>query len=46
MNFRGVLSMENARQQLGWSPRYLDMRDGIAEYVARQRAFLAAENAR
>ena len=41
LGFRGVLSIENARRQLGWSPRYASVRDGIAEYVERYRAFLA-----
>jgi nucleoside-diphosphate-sugar epimerase len=41
MGFRGVLSIENARRQLGWEPAYGSLRDGIAEYVATYRAFLA-----
>jgi nucleoside-diphosphate-sugar epimerase len=41
LNIRGVLSVDNARQQLGWAPRYGAMREGIAEYVERYRAFLA-----
>jgi nucleoside-diphosphate-sugar epimerase len=42
LNIRGVLSIDNARRQLGWGPSYPDMRDGIAEYAERYRAFLAA----
>jgi nucleoside-diphosphate-sugar epimerase len=38
--FRGVISIENARQQLGWVPAFRSLRDGIAEYVASYRAFL------
>jgi nucleoside-diphosphate-sugar epimerase len=42
LGFRGVLSIENARRQLGWEPRYRSLRDGIGEYIGRYRAFLAA----
>ena len=41
LGFRGVLSIDNARRQLGWEPRYGSLRDGVAEYVATYRAFLA-----
>ena len=37
---RGELSIENARTQLGWEPRYASMRDGIAQYVEHYRAFI------
>jgi UDP-glucose 4-epimerase len=40
---RGRLSIENAREQLGWEPRYRDLRDGIAHYVDEVRGFLAAQ---
>jgi nucleoside-diphosphate-sugar epimerase len=36
---RGELSIENARTQLGWEPRYGSIRDGIAQYVETYRAF-------
>lgn len=42
LSFRAPLSMGNARQQLGWSPRYPEMRAGIAEYIERYRNFLAS----
>lgn len=38
--FRGQISIENARRQLGWSPRYTKLEDGVAEYVDRLRAYL------
>jgi UDP-glucose 4-epimerase len=38
--FRGVLSIENAREQLNWQPAYRSLREGIAEYIARYRAFI------
>src|SRR5262249_30172487 len=44
LGFRGVLSIENARRQLGWEPAYGSLRDGIAEYVNTYRAFLAGSN--
>jgi nucleoside-diphosphate-sugar epimerase len=40
--YRGQLSIENSRRQLGWEPRFTDIRDGLADYVERYRAFLAA----
>jgi UDP-glucose 4-epimerase len=41
--YRGRLSIENARAQLRWEPRFGDIRDGIADYVERYRAFLESE---
>ncbi len=40
--YRGRLSIENAETQLGWSPRFRNIRDGIADYVERYRAFLSS----
>jgi nucleoside-diphosphate-sugar epimerase len=40
-SFRGVISIENAQRQLGWTPRYASLRDGISEYISTYRAFLA-----
>jgi UDP-glucose 4-epimerase len=42
--YRGRLSIDNARSQLGWEPRFQDVRDGIADYVERYRAFLDARS--
>lgn len=42
--YRGRLSIENARSQLGWQPRFTDIREGLADYVERYRAFLAASS--
>jgi nucleoside-diphosphate-sugar epimerase len=42
VELRGQLSIANAREQLGWEPRYGSVRDGIQRYVEDQRAFLAA----
>jgi nucleoside-diphosphate-sugar epimerase len=39
---RGRLSVDNAREQLGWEPRYGSIREGIAQYAEQYRAFRAA----
>jgi len=39
-SFRGILSIANSREQLGWTPRFADLREGIAEYISRYRDFL------
>ncbi len=39
---RAQLSVDNARDQLGWEPRYPSLRDGIAQYLEHYRAFLDA----
>ena len=46
LRYRGRISIENARRQLGWEPTYRSVRDGIAEYIDRYRAFLAAHGDR
>ncbi|MGH7765634.1 MAG: NAD-dependent epimerase/dehydratase family protein [Candidatus Dormibacteraceae bacterium] len=43
VSFRGVLSIDNAWQQLGWKPRYRLLREGIAEYIDRYREFMSGE---
>ncbi len=43
LNIRARLSIENARRQLGWEPRYASIREGVAEYVDRYRTFIARE---
>lgn len=43
LKYRGVLSVENARTQLGWEPEFGDIRAGIREYVGRYRAYVAAQ---
>jgi nucleoside-diphosphate-sugar epimerase len=40
-SFRGVLSIANAEDQLGWTPKYTSLRDGIGEYISRYRQYLA-----
>jgi nucleoside-diphosphate-sugar epimerase len=41
LGYRGRLSIENARTQLDWEPRFRRIEDGLAEYVERYRAFLS-----
>ena len=41
MRSRAPLSVDNARRQLKWIPKYVDMRSGLAEYIERYRGFLA-----
>jgi len=41
-SFRGVISIANAKAQLGWTPRYPSLREGIEEYISSYRAFLAS----
>jgi nucleoside-diphosphate-sugar epimerase len=40
-SFRGILSITNAREQLGWTPKFIPLREGISEYISRYRDFLA-----
>ena len=40
IRYRGVLSIANAREQLGYEPRYADIRAGLAEYVETYRRYL------
>lgn len=42
-SFRGILSIANAREQLSWTPKFADLREGIAEYISRYRDFLTEE---
>jgi nucleoside-diphosphate-sugar epimerase len=39
---RGRISIENARSQLGWEPRFGSIRDGIEHYIEQYRAFCNA----
>lgn len=40
--FRAPISIENARRQLGFEPRFADLAEGLADYVERYREFLDA----
>ena len=39
-SFRGVISIESARTQLGWTPRYSSLDAGVSEYIAAYRAYV------
>lgn len=39
---RGRYSIQNAVEGLGWQPRFADLRDGMVDYIARFKAFIAA----
>jgi nucleoside-diphosphate-sugar epimerase len=39
LRYRGRVSLENAREQLGFEPSFADVKDGIADYVAMQREY-------
>jgi nucleoside-diphosphate-sugar epimerase len=42
--YRGQLSIAANREQLGWEPRFRDIRDGLADYVERYSAFLSSSS--
>jgi nucleoside-diphosphate-sugar epimerase len=41
IRYRGVLSIANARQQLGYEPQFGDIEAGVADYIAVYRRYLA-----
>ncbi|MGQ9502649.1 MAG: NAD-dependent epimerase/dehydratase family protein [Anaerolineae bacterium] len=41
IRYRGMLSIENARQQLGYEPQFGDIEQGIAQYIETYRHYLA-----
>jgi nucleoside-diphosphate-sugar epimerase len=41
IRYRGVMDISNARQQLGYDPRYGDIRAGLEEYIATYRRYLS-----
>ena len=40
--YRGRLSIDANRTQLGWEPRFRRIRDGLADYIERYRSFLSS----
>ncbi|MET0323970.1 MAG: NAD(P)-dependent oxidoreductase [Ilumatobacteraceae bacterium] len=40
--YRRAVDITSTREQLGYSPRFLDLRDGLADSVDRYRAYLSA----
>ena len=41
MRYRGVLSITNAQEQLGYTPRFANIRDGIAHYIETYRQYIS-----
>lgn len=41
IRYRGVMDITNARGQLGYGPRYADIRAGLQEYLATYRQYLS-----
>jgi UDP-glucose 4-epimerase len=40
IRMRGQLSIDNARQQLGYEPRFKDLREGMKDYIQNYRLYL------
>lgn len=41
IRYRGVLSIDNAREQLGYEPRFANIREGLKEYIEMYREYIA-----
>jgi nucleoside-diphosphate-sugar epimerase len=41
IRYRGVLSINNAREQLGYQPQFTDIGNGVADYIKWYRQYLA-----
>jgi nucleoside-diphosphate-sugar epimerase len=41
IRYRGVLSIQNGQEQLGYQPRFAHIRDGIMDYIETYRRYLA-----
>jgi nucleoside-diphosphate-sugar epimerase len=41
IRYRGVLSIANAREQLGFEPEFADIEKGVANYIKVYRQYLA-----
>lgn len=46
IRYRGVLSIQNGQEQLGYAPRYADIRDGVADYIETYRRYQSDAAAR
>lgn len=44
IRYRGVLSIDNAREQLGYQPQFADIEKGVADYIHWYRQYLADQN--
>jgi nucleoside-diphosphate-sugar epimerase len=43
IRYRGVLDIGNAREQLGYQPRFARLEDGVADYVREYRRYVQRE---
>jgi nucleoside-diphosphate-sugar epimerase len=41
IRYRGILSIQNAQEQLDYRPRFTNIRDGVAEYIQTYRRYLS-----
>ena len=41
IRYRGVLSIDNAQEQLGYEPQFTDIEKGVADYIKWYRQYLA-----
>lgn len=41
ITYRGILDVETGRKQLGYEPRFANIRDGIADYIEMYRQYMA-----
>jgi len=41
VRYRGVLSIQNAQEQLRYAPQFADIRDGVADYIDTYRRYQA-----
>ncbi len=41
IRYRGVLSIDNAREQLGYQPEFANIEKGVADYIETYRQYLA-----
>jgi nucleoside-diphosphate-sugar epimerase len=46
IRYRGVLSIDNAREQLGYEPEFADIEKGVANYIQLYREYLAHQGKR
>lgn len=44
IRYRGVLSIDNARQQLGYEPQFADIEVGVANYIEIYRQYLGEQS--
>ena len=43
IRYRGILSIDNAREQLGYEPEFADIEQGVADYIKWYRQYLAEQ---